>query len=109
MKKVTKIVLDLVEIFEGLSQSDTFKLTSDIRGSKDELILLKGRMFDLIKINNQLGISNDRQIESLTIINEQLYYVNENLIVLENALLCHESKIFEKRTFMGMKFNVGLN
>lgn len=109
MKKVTKIVLDLVEIFENVSQSDTFKLTSDIRNSKDELILLKGRMFELIKMNNHLGISNDEQIERLTMINEQLYYVNENLIVLENVLLCHESKIFEKRTFMGMKFNVGLN
>lgn len=109
MKKVTKIVLDLAEIFETVSQSDTFKLTSDIRDSKNELILLKGKLFDLIKTKNQLGISNDKEIERLTMINEQLYYVNENLIVLENVLLCHESKIFEKRTFMRMKFNVGLN
>jgi hypothetical protein len=109
MKKITKIVLDLAEVFEGLSQSDTFKLCSEIRQSQNELIALKRRTFDVISMNSQLCVSNDEQIGTLLMINEQLHYVNENLIVLENALLCHESKIFEKRTFIGMKFNVGLN
>ena len=70
---------------------------------------MKRRTFDVISMNSQLCVSNDEQIVTLLMFNEQLHYVNENLIVLENALLCHESKIFEKRTFIGMKFNVGLN
>jgi hypothetical protein len=51
----------------------------------------------------------DEGIELLSAIKEQMEYVKHNIKVVEDALMCHETKIFEKRTFYGMQFNVGLN
>ena len=103
MKKIITTVLDLSEIFEGLTLAETFKLAKEIKNSKEKLERLKIKI--IRDISNDLYVSTE--ILDDTII--QLHYVNLNLVVLENVLLCHESKIFENRTFNGLKFKVSLN
>jgi len=109
MKKIIKIVLNLDEVFEGLTHGETYKLITEIKESKYNLMTLKGRTLEIISMNDYLGLPSIEERETIDSINGQLDYVDSNIEVLENALLCHETKIFEKRTIMDMKFNVGLN
>lgn len=41
-----------------------------------------------------------KNLKDIMAINLQLYYINLNLTTLEDALLCYESKIFEKFSFL---------
>jgi hypothetical protein len=59
---------------------------------------------ELIDIRNEY--INDtfefgQNVEEISLIDEQLKYLNKNIKTFEDALMCHETKIFEKRTSMG--------
>jgi hypothetical protein len=109
MGKVVRIVLDLGEVMDNLTQFEAYKLCSELRAVQHNFGVLKSNEMEIIKLAVSVGHPYDKPIERLALINEQIHYNLDNIRVLENALLCHETKIFEKRTFYGMQFTVGLN
>jgi hypothetical protein len=109
---ICRNLLELHQVYGVLTQSETQKLLESLEESKLDLMEIKTitleRMFT--DFNSKLiGEGIDEGIDILSSIKEQIEYIEHNIIVVENALMCWETKIFEKRTFMGMKFNVGLN
>jgi hypothetical protein len=100
--KVNRRLLDLATLYATMSHSVTWDITNDIRSAKDDLEcareeLTNGSLFDG-HYKRELGL-----------IDEQLKYININLKTLEEALMCHETKIFEKRIALKDLQLFGLN
>lgn len=109
MGKIVRIVLELGEVIDSLTQSETYKLCSELKEAQYNFGVLKSNEMEIIKLSVSVGKPYEKSIERLALINEQIHYNTGNITVLENALMYYETKIFEKRTFYGMQFNVGLN
>jgi len=105
---ICRNLLELHQIYGVLTQSETQKLLDSLEESKLELIDIK--ISTLNKMFNDINSDDiDDGVEILSAIKEQMQYLEHNIRVVENALLCHETKIFEKRTFGNLKFTLGLN
>ncbi len=103
---ICRNLLELHQIYGVLTQAETQNLLDGLEESKLYLIDIKISTLEKM-FNNSEDI--DDGVEILSAIKEQMSYLEHNIRVVENALMCFETKIFEKRTFYGMKFNVGLN
>lgn len=93
MKKLNKTLFELDVIFETLSHAKTWLMLVDLKNVKNELIEIRKECLEETFDFNE-------NVDELTFIDKQLVYVNKNIKTFENALLCHESKIVEKRTIM---------
>ena len=54
-------------------------------------------------------MDNERIAQLVEDIETQLDYINKNIRTFEDALLCHETKIFESRTLFGKLTKICLN
>lgn len=109
MRDIVTTILNLDEIFENMNPAETMELLSSIIESKEDLERLKLKVERTIELNEYFEISDDAEQKTLAKIETQLHYIDMNIRVLENALLCHETKIFQKRTIMDFKFILSLN
>ena len=114
MKDIVTTILNLDEVFENMNIAETIELLSSIIEYKKDLEKLKRKVERTIELNQYFEISNDEEQKTLSKIETQLHYIDMNIRVLENALLCHETKIFQKRTIYGkfvmdFKFILSLN
>lgn len=94
MKKLNTTLFDLDVIFTTMSHAETLSAIINLKEVKEELIEIRDECLEET-------FEFDQNVEEIAFINKQLSYVNKNIRTLENALLCHESKIVEKRTTLG--------
>lgn len=93
MKKLNKTLFELDVIFETLSHAKTWLMLVDLKNIKNELMEVRKECLEETFDFNE-------NVDEISFIDKQLVYVNKNIKTFENALLCHESKIVEKRTIM---------
>ena len=107
--KVETTVLKLEEVFGVLSHAQTFELITNLKKSKKELDYIVE--ITKIKMAHDISEGNDASegFEIIKDVDLQMIFLNANIDVLETALMCYETKIFEKRTFNNLPFNIGLN
>ena len=94
MRKINTTLFDLDVIYETMSHAKTWDMLFELKEVRD----------NLIKIRNchiEETFEFDQNDEEVSFIDKQLFYIDKNIRTFENALLCHGSKIIEKRTTMG--------
>ena len=100
--KTNKIVFDLATVYASFTVHETIKILADAREGKEELdellILLKADSSDM-----------EARLYNIACVEEQIDLANKNIRVLENAIMCHETKIFEKRTVQDKTAVICLN
>ena len=96
--KTTKLVhilrtmlFDLDVVFTTMSHAETLFVVIKLKE-------VRAKLNDIRDECLEETFEFDQNVEEISFINKQLSYVNKNIRTLENALLCHESKISEKRT-----------
>jgi hypothetical protein len=102
MRKLDTTLFDLDVIFTTMTHGQTLLLATNLKEVKQALIDVRNECIeDTFEV--------DKNVDELSFIDTQLIYVNKNIRTLENALLCHESKISEKRTTLNDLGNFWLN
>ena len=98
----TNNILDLAPVYATLSIQETLTALADIKESTETLdellILMKADSSDM-----------ETRLYHISCIEEQIDLANKNIRVLENAIMCHETKIFEKRTVQDKTAVICLN
>ena len=98
----TNNILDLATVYATLSVNQILEALADIKESKETLdellILMKADSSDM-----------ETRLHHISCIEEQIDLANKNIRVLENAIMCHETKIFEKRTLQDKTAVICLN
>lgn len=91
MQEINKMLFDLDEVFRLLPHGKIDLMLNKLIKVKIEL---DDSQFFILSRGNH----SDRDVALLTQIAEQMTYLDKNIHTLTNALLCHETKTFEKRT-----------
>lgn len=92
--KLDTTLFELDVVFETMSHATTWGILIDLKEIKRELVELRN---DYINDTFEFG----QNVDEVAMIDKQLIYLNKNIRTFEDALMCHETKIFEKRTTMG--------
>lgn len=92
---INKILLDLATTFSTLTHVETIEVLAELVDVRDEL---NSCLRDLKLDSTELEMRLNKMME----IEEQIILLNKNIRTLENALLCHESKIFERINLNGV-------
>ena len=96
-------LFSLDTVYSKFSHSKIWFMVNDLTEVRLEL----EEEMDRILVNYKLENENVSQlVEDLE---TQLNYLNKNIRTFEDALLCHESKVFETRTLFGKPTKLCLN
>ena len=99
---INRTLLDLSTLYATLTIFETIEILEQVVGAKEELEDVLGMLReDSTDIQERLG--------EIIRIEEQLEYIDKNIYTLENAILCHETKIFEKINILGKTAIICLN
>lgn len=93
MENLNKMLFDLEEVFNLISHGKVQLMLDKLLSIKDDL---EDSRLTLILNGNNSAVLNQ--------ITEQMVYLNANIKTLQDAILCHETKTFEKRS---VKYIVG--
>lgn len=88
--KSKRTILELSQIFQNYKIYEVIYLLNKFKEGRDELKICL----------NQAKAASNQNFEKLDLIerlNDEISYANKNIATLTNALLCHETKIFETR------------
>ena len=102
MIPINKHLFDLSEVFANWKHQETWYTITMIKLQRLELI-------DCLQHIKDNSLYDGHYKEERDAILMQLHYVDINISTLEDALLCHETKIFEKRSQLGELGIIGLN
>ena len=94
MRKINTTLFELDVVFETMSHGKIWSMLFDLKDVRDKLVEIRDA-------NVEETFEFDQNVEEVSFIDEQLKYINKNIRTFENALLCHESKVVDKRTTMG--------
>lgn len=100
MKQKNRKLLDLIEVYENFGIYEIIGLIDEFNKCRDEYLELLTYLY----INN-----NTETKDIVERINDDLHDIEYNILVLEDAILCHETKITETRNskIIGVtKFNL---
>jgi hypothetical protein len=75
----------------------------------ENLIRVKENLEDVIVDLKEISMYDEDTINEIATIKEQISYLNQNIRTLEDAILCHESKMFQKMTANNKFAKVCLN
>ena len=87
--KINRTILDLVTIYTKFSHAETTDILVGLMSAKEEFEDVISDLED--SANYDEDIANE-----IATIKEQISYLNQNIKTLEDAILCHESKMFQK-------------
>ena len=90
MRKLNTTLFDLDVIFETMSHAKTLVMIAELKEVRQQLLDIRNECIEDT-------FEFDQNVDELSFIDTQLIYINKNIRTFENALLCHESKISEKR------------
>ena len=88
--KINATILSLADVFNTLNHSETWQFILELRDIKAELEACKR---DLMA----MPVDLDKKIVEVLTLEQQLGFLDRNIKTVEDALLAHESKCFEKR------------
>ena len=98
----TNNLLDLATVYATLTVHETLAILAEMKEKKETLdellILMKADSTDM-----------GTRLYHISCVEEQIDLANKNIRVLENAIMCHETKIFEKRTLQNKTAVICLN
>ena len=100
--KTNDKLFDLATIYATLTHVEVIEILSELievrEDLEDSLFLLKLDSTDM-----------EARLNGIMAVEHQLVSLNKNIKTLEDAILCYESKIFEKRNINGGVVIFGLN
>lgn len=100
--KINTDVLDLVNVYENLKLAEILDLYDGVIEAKNGLehclAMLRDDSTDILE-----------RIQEIMDIEEQMAFIDANIKVLITAILCHESRVFERRTLSSGLAHVCLN
>ena len=99
---INKALLDLATLYATLTLQETMKIL-------DQLVETKEELEDVLDMLRADSTYIQERLDEIMRVEEQLEYLNKNIYTLENAILCHETKIFEKRNVLGKTAVICLN
>jgi hypothetical protein len=102
MKKLNTTLFDLDVVFTTMSQAQTLVMCSELKEVKKQLLKVRNECIEDT-------FEFEQNVDEISFIDTQLIYINKNIRTFENALLCHESKINEKRTTLSDLGTLWLN
>ena len=88
---VNKTILTLEQVYSSHTHGETVQLLN-------ELVALRNELTDIQISLIEKGSDEESVGTTLSEIEEQMLYLNRNIMTLEDALLLHESKTFEKKS-----------
>jgi len=88
--KINPTLLNLADVFNNLNHSQTWQFINELREIKAELESCKK---DLMV----MPVDFDKKILEVITLEQQLGFLNRNIKTVEEALMAHETKCFEKR------------
>lgn len=91
---VNSTLLDLATLYATLTVFETMEIL-------DQVTEAKGELEDVLKMLREDSTDIQERLDEIMRVEEQLEYIDKNIRILENAILCHETKIFEKRNVLG--------
>jgi len=94
MRKINTTLFDLVEVYETMSLADIFLIINELYEIK-EIFQLTKKELNYDKSDTSLTMDAITDIQQLDI---QISYLDRNIRTFEDAMICHETKIFENRT-----------
>lgn len=100
--KINKTIFDLNTLCSTMSHSVVWQMCRIYRNAKFELLAIKEKVIESTFAFGQ-------NVDEIAYIDEQIAYVDGNIKTLEDALLCFETKIFEKRNICSSIQTIGLN
>jgi len=100
--KANKTVFELLDIFSNFTIIETIKILNSVKEARQELF----EVFEILK----LSCDELHNYSEMQLFREQIRFADNNIKVLEEAIMCHETKIIEKRTLeSGVVITFGLN
>ena len=99
---INKTLLDLATLYATLTLQETMKIL-------DQLVETKEELEDVLDMLRADSTYIQERLDEIMRVEEQLEHLNKNIYTLENAILCHETKIFEKRNVLGKTAVICLN
>lgn len=99
---VNRTLLDLATLYATLTVFETMEIL-------DQVTEAKGELEDVLKMLREDSTDIQERLDEIMRVEEQLEYIDKNIRTLENAILCHETKIFEKRNVLGKTAILCLN
>ena len=90
MIKINTKLFELNDVYSNMSHSEAWLMSINLMDIKADL---EESRHDLITCD-ALGVDSVRDVIA---IDQQLWFVEQNIKTLEDALLCFETKIFEHR------------
>ena len=100
--KANNTVFDLLTVYTTLTYMEIVEILDEFVENKDEL---EDTLFVLRLDSNDM----DKRIPAIMAIEEQLEYLDKNIKIFGDAILCHESKAFDKKMVLGNLALIGLN
>lgn len=96
---INKTLLDLDTVYCSLTHVETIEFLAHLNASKEETEdILAG-----------LRLKNKVFHNEICCIEEQLTYLRKNIRTVEDTLLCHESKVFDRMRVCGITVVISLN
>jgi flagellar biosynthesis/type III secretory pathway chaperone len=91
---INRTILDLATLYATLTIFETMEILEQVVETKKELE-------DVLSMLREDSTDIQNRLDEIMRVEEQLEYINMNIKTLETAIMCHETKIFEKRTVQG--------
>src|SRR5690606_7151861 len=91
---VNKTVFDMATIFENNNVFGCYEILNSLADAKEDIEMT----LDLYK-NEVMTQLKRKEVASMKL---QLHYLELNIKIVENAILAHESKLFERNTILGV-------
>lgn len=99
---INKTLLDLATLYATLTLPETIEILDQLLESQEEL----EDVLDMLRADST---NLQERLEEIMRVEKQLEYLNKNIYTVENAVLCHETKIFEKINVQGKTAILCLN
>lgn len=88
---VNRTILELEQVFTSHTHGETIQLLNELVALREELTDIQISLIEKGSDEESVGVS-------LAEIEEQMLYLNRNIMTLEDAILLHENKTFEKKS-----------
>ena len=97
-------VYTLDEVYSSFSHSHAYSALLGLKECREEFdTQIQYLLENVDRLNTERTINLIDQIET------QIMYLNKNIRVFEDALLCHETKMYEVRNILGENTRIWLN
>lgn len=93
MYKVNPTLLDLAIVYHNMTYAEIDQALTNLKETKFE--------FEFLRLGAEDKDLTASEKSVIYAINKQLYFVDRNIKTLEEALMVHETKMYEKRTLFG--------